>query len=71
MKRGKNMAASGIDADLNDRIARRMEELGHVSVPRAFLRKWLMEQERRAEGRQAPDWAHPVPNPQKDKPVRR
>jgi len=49
-------------ADPADKLARNMEALSHVTVPTAFLKKWLAEQYRRAAGRPVPDWKYPLPH---------
>jgi len=54
----------------DDKLARDMETLAHASVPRAFLKKWLLEQERCAAGRPLHDWKHTIPRPRGKHPVK-
>jgi len=49
-------------ADRAAKFARTMEALARVTVPTAFLRKWLSEQERHAAGWPASDWRSPPSN---------
>lgn len=46
------------------RFASEIAALAHLTVPRSFLKQWLIEQERRATRQRAPDWHYPLPRPQ-------
>lgn len=50
--------------EIETRFAREIAALAHLTVPRSFLKQWLIEQERRAIYQRVPDWRYPLPRPQ-------